>query len=724
MPAPTLRNIFRSVVSPEVFNRFQQRYNLHNRTRAGDSTNIQNSTRTPAWVRLVGKSNSCGGPPAGAPLIEGVLEFSGVGTNEQPRFGGLSYDYEDFYKFKPLPKLTSLVVESAGEFGFVTTVQVEVVCYTRQDFETVDYYFMVPGNDLSVQVGYGPTWEELSDSSNASFILNNTFKVANYSFEANDEQVWVCRFLATGQAFSAFGVLDVNLPLGNADTINLTNKQVKKIQGMVDLMEYDVEVNGAFSRDINTEDDCFSVDDLVQYIPTKSVPEAGEVRAKADTYTKSCIGLALYNPDYLGEEAIKTGPLITKNTSTSADSSYGAQKNNAIYVTIGYVIDRLINTQLSAYMAKKVILDKDVDDYSKIKLVVDEDLSRTFVDLDFKSGNPTTVLLLGNISGITGTPGKYVNDVDKQGKDFQEKITKGSDYLFAMNNTESGRTIVELGKILIEASVIEAAITKALSDSERQRGSFTTSGVKDMSERAVHVGAFLKAIFLEIDLATGGAIKLTYVQHPNDESQTTLVIVDENNGFDPSFQGAVRCLQLNPIDGDGNTRKCTVGSGAGSSEYRKYMYAAANQGVAEAQAIEKGCEDGVNAKREQHKQTGTEQLQELILNPGNVGASGFSPSSLENLRKAITAIHGGALDPRTFGNFQYPGMRLSATLDGIEGFQYGNLISSTQVPARYSDNKMCFAVHKITHVISDSDWSTTLDADLVVGPPGLEYVPQ
>lgn len=50
----------------------------------------------------------------------------------------------------------------------------------------------------------------------------------------------------------------------------------------------------------------------------------------------------------------------------------------------------------------------------------------------------------------------------------------------------------------------------------------------------------------------------------------------------------------------------------------------------------------------------------------------------------------------------------SATLDGIEGFQYGNTVTTNYLPAVYQNNRVAFTVTKIDHTIQNSDWTTTL----------------
>ena len=58
-------------------------------------------------------------------------------------------------------------------------------------------------------------------------------------------------------------------------------------------------------------------------------------------------------------------------------------------------------------------------------------------------------------------------------------------------------------------------------------------------------------------------------------------------------------------------------------------------------------------------------------------------------------------------------IKLKVTLDGIEGFQYGNSVTSNWLPKQYMDKdrkkKIYWTVVKIRHMIQNNDWSTELD---------------
>jgi hypothetical protein len=100
------------------------------------------------------------------------------------------------------------------------------------------------------------------------------------------------------------------------------------------------------------------------------------------------------------------------------------------------------------------------------------------------------------------------------------------------------------------------------------------------------------------------------------------------------------------------------------------------------------------------------------------GTSGFNNSWSEQMRGSLTAWKKSVVDRPTAadGNNQthwlnsaaYP-IDLTLTIDGINGFKFGDVIKTTAIPKRYNQEyKMVFTVTKISHKIDSSTWETTL----------------
>ena len=108
-------------------------------------------------------------------------------------------------------------------------------------------------------------------------------------------------------------------------------------------------------------------------------------------------------------------------------------------------------------------------------------------------------------------------------------------------------------------------------------------------------------------------------------------------------------------------------------------------------------------------------------------ARGFNQNWSESFRANLVKYKKTSLnnDAHWLYNAVYP-VNLSISIDGIYGFKFGDTLKTQMIPKTYnSDYNMIFTVSKITHVIEDNDWETTLDTfsriTTIPGDFGPEY---
>ena len=63
----------------------------------------------------------------------------------------------------------------------------------------------------------------------------------------------------------------------------------------------------------------------------------------------------------------------------------------------------------------------------------------------------------------------------------------------------------------------------------------------------------------------------------------------------------------------------------------------------------------------------------------------------------------------------YP-IDLTLTIDGIDGFNFGDVISTNLIPSRYNKENMVFVITKISHTIQNGVWETTLNTKSRIEP--------
>lgn len=108
-------------------------------------------------------------------------------------------------------------------------------------------------------------------------------------------------------------------------------------------------------------------------------------------------------------------------------------------------------------------------------------------------------------------------------------------------------------------------------------------------------------------------------------------------------------------------------------------------------------------------------------------ARGFNQNWSESFRANLVKYKKTSLnnDAHWLYNAVYP-VNFSITIDGINGFKFGDTLKTQMIPRTYnSDYNMVFTVSKITHVIKENDWETTLDTfsriTTIPGDFGPEY---
>lgn len=95
----------------------------------------------------------------------------------------------------------------------------------------------------------------------------------------------------------------------------------------------------------------------------------------------------------------------------------------------------------------------------------------------------------------------------------------------------------------------------------------------------------------------------------------------------------------------------------------------------------------------------------------NALSQGFSDLWSEELRGYLVKIKrtSNAQDAHWLHKAVYP-VKFSVTMDGINGFKFGDTLSTTMIPATYNTTyQMVFTVSKIIHSIENKDWTTTLE---------------
>jgi hypothetical protein len=633
------------------------------------------SVRNPAWAKITGHDKSCGGG----------------GSMTLPR---QQETWNDVYKpkIKPAPDLVSVTIEYGGDWGLARKISAEIRCYTIDDFQEVQQNFLLPGNVIDVSFGYRNSWGVGQDTVNLK-----GFKVAVFAFNTTSEGFWSCTFTAVS-ASTAIKNLDMQAVVcngcnpsagegssGNDGPIKyFTGKPQTKnaVKGIAQLIAADAQINGTISIDDAKDGEVITRGQLVNYNPGAGLDGSAD--------------MVLYTGDHMRSTAGNlwawAGSFFTsfKNEVESA--------NNQVYVTLGYVVNRIINDQLLRAMTCG-IGKTDRDEFNSLKLDFDPKYSKCKVSPSITSGDPLTMLLLGKAN--------YKNS-NGDGKDFDADCKN----LGAVKSAMGGGDI-KLQNILLHRDVIVGAFNAATKPKESNADQ---TDVKNSGDQVVNISDFFQKISDHINSCVGGAISLRLVEHP--EKQNILMVVDQNYGVSDKLNVII----FDPIDGDGSTRSCEVSSNVGSQEYRASMFVGSSK-KGDAVSALRGCEPERNTAASNEWAKAKLDFVALVRDPGNLGTNNFNGQDINALKSIMTRLHRNNPHAVTQETVHYPGLSISLELDGIWGYMPGNGISTTQVPKKWrTAYNSYFMVTRVTQTIQESDWSTKIDGILAYYD-NIKYIP-
>lgn len=630
------------------------------------------SVRNPAWVRITGHDKSCGG--------------GGSMTLPNPT---QTWDTTYKPKFKPKPSLESVNIEYGGDWGLARKISATIICYTIGDFESVQKYFLLPGNEIDVKFGYELTW----GIEQKSTTLTN-FKVATFSFTTTQEGFWQCEFTAVS-ASTAIKNLDMQIvvcngcnAIGGSGQSGISgplkfktglDNTIHPVKGVAQLIASDAQKNGTNS--IDELEDGEVITSFTDYNPGSNDKSASIVVYTGD-----------HLRDLVGKFMAWVGGVMK---SVGFGKSEVESANNQVFVTLGYIVNRIINDQLLRSMSCGIAHERS--DFSILKVEFHSEYSKSKIANGITSGDPINVLFLGDAN--------YLNSAN-EGKNFDADCKN----LGAVTAISGGN--VRLQNILLHRDVIVAAFNEA---TKKRDSNSDRTDVKDTQDEVINIIDFFQKVADQINSCTGGAIALRLVEHPTDSKK--LIVVDQNYGVTDTL----KVIVFDPIDGDGSTRSCEVQSNVGSEEYKASMFVGSGKKGDPISAL-RGCDNNLKQQRQSEYQKAKTDKDAIIKDPGNLGKNEFDGQEINALKSVMGRLHRNNPETAINETVHYPGLSISCEIDGAWGLIPGNAISSTQVLKKWRNQyKSYFMVTRVNHTFQRSDWSTRIEGILAYYP-NVEYI--
>jgi hypothetical protein len=250
-------------------------------------------------------------------------------------------------------------------------------------------------------------------------------------------------------------------------------------------------------------------------------------------------------------------------------------------------------------------------------------------------------------------------------------------------------------------------LMKAIQDNFADAGKDEDETTEDAQKAngTIPLGRLFRKIFATIRENSGGTWDL-FLEHEDGKDDGTIYIINRNA---PGV-GGVTPLVLDPIGGQNGVREIGL-----AGKVPKDIQAKAFGGAPDTGGKEEAVEV-ITEKKSADKDKPQDLSTKSRQTRGKIHKSGYSKDSVSTARGVVREIvneltaeeraaEGQMLDPTP-----YP-LEVKIKTDGIEGFKFGDTLSSNYLPSRYTKNsgiRVVFTVTKYVHSIKGNDWETEL----------------
>lgn len=344
------------------------------------------------------------------------------------------------------------------------------------------------------------------------------------------------------------------------------------------------------------------------------------------------------------------------------------------------------------------------------------------------SSIPDAILFLPKQTNTTddvNSPNKYGNLVYY--KDLRDNMSKqslkdGYDEWPGILSTEND--IMFPSRILINMAVIRDIILGTTYDATEKR---FIGGIQDSKQSSFTLKSFLSNISTYIYRASGGSINMQLVSHPNNINMLLFADTKFIRSVKKTSDGIVKDVAVTAYsvpmlaNHDNGTIVKSFKLTAQLPESAKNLSYVLNQEPSKISELDiapymnfmyntKNADD-YNRLLEEYKARHTKAINDVIAARNKYGTAPKIPEYVENLRKNLsTYISYPTSDIRDAQQLTAPIFPFTAefTLDGINGFKYGDVLTFEALPEKYTKNTV-FSVIGVTHTVgSDGKWETAI----------------
>jgi len=602
--------------------------------------------------------------------------------NFSANFGAATYNPNG----RPAPTLGGVKVSLEGTAASLRKCELKFTCYTVEQFDTYHEAFLKPGCKIQIEYGYS--------NDDRTPTARNEFVVYTFDFKMTKENFVECSLKAVGQG----NQLEKTPMSAGTSAAAAAAKELEFVSN------YE---GGNEKKKVSTFSQWLKYDVQNDY-------------KKLNSNTFDVRGGSYFYANYAPFNGRGVHCVYEADTDTAGEYGGWADNSRLIYFSLEYVVHKLNEWTATPKNKGKVVFGPQPPPNMIIPYTYTSELNpngRTMY-IPLPSSDPLSIGFV-HTNGVWDTWPTHPTEIDSnyygralyrksvmlgsyQGRGFHWHTCKGWPK-FAID--KHGYRSILVSQLLI--AQIEKSFLKNTDTADANTG-----------ESMLSVKAFLDTLFKKIKTCSAGHIDLYLTNDPDEfgiestiKDVELLYIIDKNVGPGPQKPKA---LEFDPLNGDGITRQLGL-TGKVPKSVQQAAFVGATGTSGDSGRADNAMAGGADDTESDNP------LDQFIWNKLFAAQEGFyskfddseavsgMQSFVEEVRQRVST------ENLVKSNFtaKYP-LELSIELQGVNGFRYGDLITSKLLPGVYRDpqNKMRlgFTVTAIYHSIKDGDWSTTLKA--------------
>jgi len=583
--------------------------------------------------------------------------------------------------------LNSAEISSDGTYGSILRITVNFTVFDVREMDRYIKNFLTPGQDIGLE--YGWTINE-NINVNRGKIRGTVY---NFTFSAKEDGSWDCTLHALGPSSMTYG-FDLDQQGTNKVGNDITSKKglylEEILKTLIDITDNDAGTEPTSLATCKKR----SVYDAFLSTTTNSTSTITLPDIEYDKVNTYIFELPVDKQYTLGNQLFASFFHIPFDRQSEINQLEAGEKitvnSKVTYITLRNLIN-LINLQLDNSFKKSIphYTFNGFDD--KTGDILDEDICKINGNVFFIGMGPVDFSKFAFTTQINGNSAPRF--------DFNVSADEGT------VRANSLQKIADL--VLLNVNFLYSEIMSILSNN------------KNLTNKKIIT--FLNSIFQQLETDTGGHIRLTVNDSPINKisgKSEYIQILNQN------YEG--EGLKLDPCPIPAFVKGSIVrGLSVESSVPDAIQTEVATYTRAGISYV------GNDASSDELSSNLKELRDELIKLNGafmeNIVADDTkTQTSLANWASQVRAIYrqmfnidqggvlagkGSAISAYSLANLKtaiFP-IKLKITMDGIEGFQYGNAIKTNWVPTQYREKNVYWTVVKIRHMIQNNDWTTELE---------------